>query len=169
MERANRGTVVLGTFLIAVGVIYLLLNLIPGIDVGKTWPFIFFILAAGFYLPALLWPNARRGLAGLYIPGSIMLVLGLIFLYDVLTDDWASWAYSWLLITGGVGLGLWLASSIGDWGQGVNQTGIWMMGISVGLFALLATIFGQNPVIKTVAPIVIILAGVLILGRVFRK
>jgi hypothetical protein len=169
MDRANRGTVVVGTFLIAVGVIYLLINLIPGIDLGKTWPIIFFILAAGFYLPALLWQNARRGLAGLYIPGSIMLVLGLIFVYDVLTNDWASWAYAWLLITGGVGLGLTLASVLGEWGHGVSQTGIWMMAVSAGLFALFATIFGQNPIIKTLGPVVIILAGVLILVRVYRK
>ena len=106
MENTNRGTVILGTFLIAIGVVYLLLNLVPGIQTVQTWPVIFFFLAAAFFLPVFLWPSAKRGLAGLYIPGSIMLVLGLIFTYDVLTLDWASWAYAWLLIPGGVGLGL---------------------------------------------------------------
>lgn len=169
MEHTNRGTIVLGTFLIAVGVIYLLLNLIPGVELGKTWPVIFFVLAAGFYLPALLWQSARTGLAGLFIPGTIMLVLGLIFTYDVLTEDWASWAYSWLLIPGGVGLGLILGSTYGSWGHGTTQVGTWMLAVSGGLFALFATIFGQNDVIRTVAPVIIILAGVLILLRVFRK
>jgi hypothetical protein len=169
MDRTNRATVVMGAFLIGIGVIFLLLNLVPGIQLGKTWPIIFFILAACFFLPAMLWQNARRGLAGLFIPGSIMLVLGLIFVYDVLTDDWASWAYAWLLITGGVGLGLTLGATVGEWGHGANQTGIWMMAVSAGLFAFFATIFGRNDVIKTVGPALIILAGVLILLRSNKK
>jgi len=169
MDNANRGTVVLGAFLVAIGAIFLVLNLIPGVDMGKTWPVIFFFLATAFYLPAFLWQGARRGLGGLFIPGSIMLVLGLIFVYDVLTGDWASWAYAWLLIPAGVGLGLTLGSAVGGWGRGPAQTGLWLMGVDVGLFALIATIFGGNPAIRTFGPLVIILAGVLILVRVFRK
>jgi hypothetical protein len=169
MDNVNRGTVVLGAFLVAIGAIFLVLNLIPGVDMGKTWPVIFFFLATAFYLPAFLWQGARRGLGGLFIPGSIMLVLGLIFVYDVLTGDWASWAYAWLLIPAGVGLGLTLGSAVGGWGRGPAQTGLWLMGVDVGLFALIATIFGGNPAIRTFGPLVIILAGVLILVRVFRK
>ncbi|HEX7568433.1 MAG TPA: hypothetical protein VF355_07705 [Anaerolineaceae bacterium] len=169
MDNANRGTVVLGAFLVAIGAIFLVLNLIPGVDMGKTWPVIFFFLATAFYLPAFLWQGARRGLGGLFIPGSILLVLGLIFVYDVLTGDWASWAYAWLLIPAGVGLGLTLGSAVGGWGRGPAQTGLWLMGVDVGLFALIATIFGGDPAIRTFGPLVIILAGVLILVRVFRK
>ena len=169
MDNVNRGTVVLGAFLVAIGAIFLVLNLIPGVDMGKTWPVIFFFLATAFYLPAFLWQGARRGLGGLFIPGSIMLVLGLIFVYDVLTGDWASWAYAWLLIPAGVGLGLTLGSAVGGWGRGPAQTGLWLMGVDVGLFALIATVFGGNPAIRTFGPLVIILAGVLILVRVFRK
>jgi len=169
MENSNRITVILGTFLVAIGVVFLLLNLIPGVNMGQTWPVIFFFLTVAFYLPSLLWPSARRGLAGLFIPGSIMLVLGLIFLYNVLTRDWASWAYAWLLIPGGVGLGLMLGANIGGWGRGPAQTGLWLMGVDLGLFALFATIFGDNVIIRTFGPVVIILAGVVILVRVFRK
>lgn len=169
MDNSNRGTVILGTFLIAIGAIYLLLNLVPGVQTGQTWPVIFFFLAAAFYLPVFLWPGARRGLAGLFIPGSIMLVLGLIFLYDVVTQDWGSWAYAWLLIPGAVGLGLLLGSAAGGWGRGPSQTGVWMFAADLGLFALFATIFGNNPAIKTFGPVLIILAGVLVLLRVFRK
>ena len=169
MDNVNRGTVVLGAFLVAIGAIFLVLNLIPGVDMGKTWPVIFFFLATAFYLPAFLWQGARRGLGALFIPGSILLVLGLIFVYDVLTGDWASWAYAWLLIPAGVGLGLTLGSAVGGWGRGPAQTGLWLMGVDVGLFALIATIFGGNPAIRTFGPLVIILAGVLILVRVFRK
>ena len=169
MENTNRGTAILGTFLIAIGVVYLLLTLVPGVQTFQTWPIIFYFLAGAFFLPVFLWPSARRGLAGLYIPGSIMLILGLIFTYDVLTQDWASWAYAWLLIPGGVGLGLFLGSAICNWGRGSLQTGLWMLGVDLGLFALFATIFGSNPVIRMIGPFLIILAGVLVLLRVFRK
>ncbi len=169
MNGVNRGTIVLGTFLIAIGAIFLLLNLIPGFNAGNTWPLIFFVLAAGFYLPAFLWTGAQRGLAGLFIPGSIMLVLGLIFAYDVITRDWVSWAYAWLLIPGGVGLGLWLGSTLGNWGKGATQTGLWMMAVSLGLFAVFATIFATNNAMRVIGPLVIIVAGVLVLLRVFRK
>jgi len=169
MENTNRGTVILGTFLIAIGVVYLLLNLVPGVETVQTWPVIFYFLAAAFYLPVFLWPTAKRGLAGLYIPGSIILVLGLIFTYDVLTLDWVSWAYAWLLIPGGVGLGLLLGSIIGGWGRGSFQTGLWMLGVDLGLFALFATIFGSSPVIRMIGPFLIILAGVVVLLRVSRK
>ena len=169
MSNINRGTVILGTFLIAIGLIYLVLNFIPGLNPGDTWPIIFFILAAGFYAPAFLWKSAQRGLAGLFIPGSIMLALGLIFTYDVLTEDWASWAYAWLLIPGGVGLGLWLGSTVGQWGKGATQTGLWMMAVTVGLFAIFATIFAASEAMRLLGPVVIILAGAFILFRVFRK
>ena len=168
MENTNRSTVILGTFLIAVGVIYLLLNLIPGVESGRTWPVIFFFLAAAFFLPSFVWPQAKKGLAGLFIPGSIMLVLGLIFTYDVFTGDWGSWAYAWLLIPGGVGLGLLLGSAAGNWGSGSFQTGLWMLGVDLGLFALFATIFG-NQLLRIAGPALIIVAGAVILLRVFRK
>ena len=113
---------------------------------------------------------ARLLLAVLVAAGlPLLLALGLIFLLNVITNDWNSWAYAWLLITGGVGLGLTLGSIVGEWGHGVTQTGNWMMAVSAALFALFATIFGQNDIIKTLGPVVIILAGVLILARVFRR
>ncbi len=169
MNVVNRGTIIVGTFLIAIGAIFLILNLIPGLSSGVTWPIIFFILAAGFFLPAFLWTEARRGLSGLFSPGSIMLVLGLIFTYDVVTQDWISWAYAWLLIPASVGLGLWLGSTLGNWGKGATQTGLWMMGVSAALFAVFATIFASSDAMRLIGPLVIILAGILVLFRVFRR
>ncbi len=169
MDGVNRGTVVLGIFIIAIGVLFLIFNFIPGLNAGNTWPIVFFILAVGFFLPPFLWPSAQRGLAGLFIPGSIMLVLGLIFGYDVLTEDWVSWAYAWLLIPAAVGFGLWLGSTVGNWGKGSTQTGLWMLAIAAGLFAICASIFGSNPAMHFIGPVLIILAGALILFRVFRK
>jgi hypothetical protein len=169
METANRSTAIAGFFLIGIGVIFLGLNLIPGVEAGKTWPVIFYVLAAAFALPAVLFPNYRRGLAGLLIPAGILFSLALIFTYNVLADDYAVWAYAWLLIPAGVGLGLLSGALVGQWGRGARETGLWMMVVDAGLFALFATIFGRNDFIKLAGPILIIVAGVAILLRVFKR
>ena len=168
MNAANRSSTAIALILIGLGALFLAFNLVPGLQLGRTWPVIFFIIAAGFYLPALVWPESRQGLAALLIPGSIMLALGLIFFYNTLTNDWASWAYAWTLIPGGVGLGLALASRVGQWGQGTLWTGVWMMVGSVVVFGLFGMLFG-GPVLKAFGPIVLIAGGVLLLLRQFSQ
>jgi len=163
MKSIDRSTLIGALFLIVLGVVFLVINL-TGLQMGQTWPVIFFVLAAMFFLPALLWPQAKRGLAGLYIPGSIMLVLGLIFLYNVLTRDWVAWAFAWTLIPGSVGLGLWLGSLVGKWAGDADKVGAWMMGISVLVFALLGALFGSTGM-KIVGPAFLVVGGALFLFR----
>jgi len=168
MNPNNRGSLVAGVILIGLGVLFFLFNVIPGFNLDTLWPMIFILLAAGFFIPPLLWPQARQGLSGLFIPGAIMLMLGLIFLYNTFTNDWAAWAYAWTLIPGGVGLGLWLGSWYGKWGKDSMAVGQWMLAISVLVFGLFGTLFGSRP-LKIAGPILLILAGVLLMARAFRK
>lgn len=164
MDSTDRSSTVVALVLIGLGALFLAFNLIPGLDLGRTWPVIFFLIAGGFYLPAVLWPASRQGLAALFIPGSIMLTLGLIFFYNTMTDDWASWAYAWTLIPGGVGLGLALASRFGAWGRGTMWVGIWMMIGSVAVFGFFGALFG-GPLLKTIGPVALIVGGALLLLR----
>jgi len=164
MNSTDRNSSVVAAVLIGLGVLFLAFNNIPGLDIGRTWPIIFFLIAGGFYLPAIVWPDQRKGLAALFIPGSIMLTLGLIFFYNTLTDDWASWAYAWTLIPGGVGLGLSLAARFGEWGQGTLWTGVWMMIGSVLVFGFFGTLFGGT-ILRSAGPILMIVGGVLLLLR----
>lgn len=168
MNPNTRGSLVAGIILIGLGVLFFLFNVIPGFHIGALWPMIFVLLAAGFFIPPLLWPQQRQGLSGLFIPGSIMLMLGLIFFYNTLTNDWASWAYAWTLIPGGVGLGLWLGSWYGRWGKDSMLTGQWMLAISVLVFGLFGMLFG-SPALKIAGPILLILGGILLMVRAFRK
>lgn len=168
MNPTNRGSLVVGLLLIGLGVLFFAFNVIPGIDIGALWPMIFIVLAVGFFAPPLLWPQAREGLSGLMIPGAILLMLGLIFFYDTLSGDWASWAYAWTLIPGGVGLGLWLGSWYGRWGKDSMAVGQWMLAISVLVFGLFGTLFG-SPALKIAGPILLILGGVLLMARSFQK
>ena len=69
MNPNHRGSLIAGVILIGLGVLFFLLNLLPGVNFDKLWPVIFILLAAGFFIPPLLWPQQRQGLSGLFIPG----------------------------------------------------------------------------------------------------
>lgn len=167
MNTLNRGSIFAAFCLIGLGVLFLIFNLL-GVSMTKTWPIIFFALGAVFFLPTLLWPGLRTGLASLCIPGTILLSLGCIFLYNTLTNDWASWAYAWILVTGSVGLGLSLASWLGGWGREVIAIGWWMFILSAVVFSVFATLFGRSA-LKAAAPVVLILFGIWLMFRSFRK
>jgi hypothetical protein len=168
MNRTNQGSIIVGIILIALGALFFIANTIPGLDLGTTWPAIFFLLAGAFYLPLILYPNERRGLAALYIPGSILLVLGLIFFYNTLSGDWDAWAYMWALIPGGVGLGLALAARLGDWGMSALWTGIWLMIGSLAAFGLFGSLFGSD-VVRVLGPVLLIAGGALLLLRTVQR
>ena len=166
MNASNRASTAAGGLLIAFGVLFLAINLF-GFDLGRIWPIIFFFIAAGFYLPIIIFPTARAGLAALFIPGTITLGLGLIFLYNTSTDDWGSWAYAWALIPASVGVGMMLASRVGRWGP-TSEVGLWMALISLGVFGAMATLFG-NQIFRVIGPILLIAGGVRLFFRSMRR
>jgi hypothetical protein len=168
MKRMDRGSLAAALFLIGLGAIFLVFNLIPGLSFPQTWPVIFLVISAAFFLPAVIAKDAQRGLAALAIPGSTFLGLGFIFLYNTLSGDWAAWAYAWLLIPASVGLGLLVASWIGGWGTPVMEVGIWLLIINGAAFGLFATLFG-TVFLKTLGAGALILGGLLMLLRAFRK
>jgi hypothetical protein len=168
MQRGKRGTLVLAFFLIFVGVLFLVLTLVPGWNARLSWPLIFFVLSAGFMIPPLVFPKLRIGLSSLFIPGAILATLGLIFTYNVISQDWGSWAYAWLLISSGIGAGLALASWYGHWGKAATLTGIWIMVTSGAVFAFFGFIFG-TAIMKMVTAGLLILFGLLLVLRSLRK
>jgi hypothetical protein len=164
---SNRTATVAATVLIGLGVVFLAFNLLD-ISFGKIWPIIFVVIGLGFYAPILTMPQARPALAALFIPGSVMLGLGVIFFYNVIFDDWGSWAYIWAMIPASVGLGLILAARIGGWGGQVQTVGLWMALISVAVFSLMAMFFGSRN-FGAIGPIVLILAGAWLLFRAMQR
>lgn len=164
MDESKRGTMAAGIILVALGAVFFALNLIPGIVTAKTWPLVLVVLGIGFCLPAVIWPAQKQSLAGLFIPGSILLVLGAIFLFNTLTGIWSVWAIAWMLIPGSVGLGLVLGAHIGKWDKSVTQVGMWMLVLSLALFALFASMYG-NVVVKSIGAGLLVVTGLVLLIR----
>lgn len=167
MGMSKRTSIYLACLFIGAGVLFLFFNLIPGLG-GKAWPLIFFILAAGFILPWFLWSEVRRGLAGLFVPGCILATLGLIFTYNVLSRDWASWAYAWILVNTGLGLGLLLGARAGRWGRAPEIVGTVFIVASLALFALFAALFG-GAILKIIGPLVVVGLGGMLLWQALHK
>ncbi len=168
MNESNRGTMIAGIALIVMGALFFALNLIPGMDAGKTWPLILIVLGVGFCLPAFVWYKSKESLAGLFIPGCILLILGAIFLFNTLTGIWNVWSIAWILIPASVGLGLITAAAMGNWDRSVKMVGIWMLIISLCLFALFAALFA-NIVVKSIGAGILVVTGVIMLLRSFLK
>jgi hypothetical protein len=168
MNESKRGSIIAGVGLIVLGALFICLNLFQGITLAKSWPLIFFVIAFAFFLPGLAWADSRKGLAALYIPGTITLMLGLIFLFNTLTGYWAIWAYAWILIPASVGLGMMQAAKSGKWGHGVYLAGIWIALTSLAVFSVFAALFG-NMVLKFIGAGIMVLMGVLMLTRSFVK
>lgn len=162
----NRPSSVVAVILIGLGLLFLAFNFLD-IDLGKTWPLIFFVIGAGFYAPVMLMPQARAGLAALFIPGTILIGLGVIFTYNVITDDWGSWAYAWSLIPAFVGIGLILASRFGRWQGDSLRAGLGLAIGSGAVFSILAMFFGSRT-FGAIGPVLLIGLGVLLLFRASR-
>lgn len=162
MKTIDRGRIVIAGVLIVLGILFLVLNLIPGFNAGLIWPVLIFLVGLAALLPPFLWPQERRGLAGFFIPGVILAVLGLFLFYNVLARDWASWAYGWLLIPAALGLGLALASWVGGWGPAAVWVGVVILVVSLLIFTIFALIFGGTA-LKIVGPAGLIITGLILL------
>ena len=170
-QRGSGGAVVLGALLIALGLVFLA-GQYWNVDLGQYgWPI--YVIGPGLAL-VLLGLTQRDG-SGLTIFGSMVTIVGLILLYQNLTDYWESWAYAWTLIApGGSGVGMLLYGARAGNG-GMMRAGLWQVLTALGLFAAgflffegLIGISGRRfPLPDWVLPLAVIVIGLLLLIRGF--
>ena len=136
---------------------------------AELWPL--FILLPGLVFLAVA-AFGRRETAGLFIPGSILTTLGLLFFVQVATDHFESWAYAWALIWGAVGVGLllqgWRTDNSGLAGQGRRLVGIAAAAFFIGFIFFEGFIFGDladSWLFRVGLPVVLIGAGAFLLLR----
>ena len=160
MKREN---LVWGIILILVGGAFLLNQFFPALFGGFSWPWILVGLGVIFTLASLI---GRVG--GLMIPGIILLGLGGIFLYQVRTDDWDSWAYIWALIPVFAGLGMVLGGLYDAEMRPARPAGLIMIVAGLVGYAVFGGAFGLDPSILRFWPVLLILFGVWVLIKALR-
>ena len=156
MEK--RSSVVGGTILIVLGVVFLLAQLFPRfaniINISLQWPLIIVAVGLAFLLGALL------GTPPLAIPGSIVTGVGGILYYQNLSGNWESWSYIWALIPGFVGIGLILMSTLASGDEKPRREGFRLLLISAALFVTFGLFFSGIADGGRLWPIFLIGAGV---------
>ena len=159
----KRESVVWGLVLILVGLGFLANQLFPGLFAGFAWPWLLVALGAVFVVMSLV---TRTG--GTLVPGVILLGLGVMFLYQTRSGDWASWAYLWPLMPGLAGLGLFLGSFLDREMRPARMVGLIMLVVALVLLAVFGGLFGLSPDILRYWPVLLILIGAVIFFRAMR-
>ncbi len=172
MTKERRSDLVFGVILLLIGAWFLLaeFKLLPGLNailnVQNQWPLIVIGVGVLLFLLGLL---ARA--PGMSVPACIVGGIGGILYYDNLTGNWGSWAYTWSLIPGFVGVGILLTTLLGGNERGGYREGLRLILISAILFFVFVMIFSGQAYFIKYWPILIILVGawVLIQAIVRRK
>jgi DNA-binding CsgD family transcriptional regulator len=97
-----------------------------------------------------------------FLPACLLAALGIIFFFNILTNDWDAWAYAWLLLPAGLGAGLALAGRADDsrpLAKAFFTTGLALAATSLALFVLFGAIAG-GLFIQIIAPFLLIAGGV---------
>lgn len=167
-QRQNTGGLVGGTLLIGLGLLFLLGQYLGFRAFTYLWPLFIIGLGAAFFIGMLA---GGKSLAALAVPGSLLTTIGLVLLVQSIFGHWEAWAYGWTLIVSAVGIGIFI---MGAWAGNPSQrqAGLRLAGIGLVLLVFFGTFFelmifgGDNaPWSRAVAPVLLILAGLILLAR----
>jgi len=170
----RRGAVVLGLLLIAVGGLFLVLN-VTGIRLD-AWP-LFIILPGAVLFAAAFVVGGEPG-SGLAIAGGIVTTVGLILAVQEATDLYATWAYAWALVApGSVGLALVVYGALTGQPKLVSG-GLPTLGVGLALFLGFAIFFegviglsgDRVPELRSLLPFFLVgLGALLVAGSLVRR
>lgn len=159
MINRNRVVRVASLAIILVGVILLVLNLVFGDRFNVALPLVFYVLSGGFFILIYRFRQEWNWATYLYIPAFLLAAFGVIFTLNVITRDWSSWAYAWLLLLAAIGIGMLIASKDHAWPPYV-KTIAWGAAIAgITFFGVFGVIKG-GLFIQIVAPLLLVAAGI---------
>jgi hypothetical protein len=160
MERRTRSAISGGTILILLGIFILVARIVPDAFGGFSWPFIVMGVGAVFLIMAIVTLTP-----GLAIPAFIIGGIGAILHWQNVTHRWDTWAYAWTLIPGFVGVGILFSGLLEGRPAKALVEGGWPILISIFLFLLFGSFFGQIPWLGQYWGVFLIVIGVLVILR----
>jgi len=146
--------------LILLGAWILVVQLVPGLQAWLSWPLIIVSLA-----PLLLIIGLLAGVRAMAVPACIVGGVGGLLYWQNATGRWESWAYTWTLIPGFVGVGIVLSGLLGGETRKWARAGRSLILISLVLFTVLGSLFGALGMAGPYWPALLIVLGLLILAR----
>ena len=156
-NRSNAGALVGGAIMIAFGLLALASRVFRSVDWGFLWPFAVIGIGALFFVAMFAGGKQTAGFA---IPGSIIGGIGLVLLFQNITDHWESMSYFWTLIIMFVGAGIYI---MGLYGGDVNQrqSGTRVMKVGFILFVIFGAFFEMifSSFNNLIFPILLIILG----------
>lgn len=172
---SRSASVVLGALLIAVGAIFLVLQVydvaLP-FDLGEVgWPLYIIVPGAILLLVGLALPDGPG--VGLSVAGSIVTTVGLVLAYQEATDHYSSWAYAWALVgPTAVGAGMLMWGLLHGRAE-VIRPGLSTLATGLALFLIGFAFFegalsigddrGLAPLGRQALPLLLILLGIVII------
>jgi hypothetical protein len=160
MDRRRRSSLVGGLLLILLGVWFLVSQLVPGLYIRFTWPWIVVGVGAGLLVLGLL-----TGAPDMAVPACVVGGIGGMLYWQHATGNWESWAYTWTLIPGFVGIGVILSRLLGGGGRDSLREGGNLILISLALFAVFGSWLGGLRLLGDYWPVLLILWGLWLLIR----
>jgi DNA-binding CsgD family transcriptional regulator len=161
MFRPRHPFRLIGFLVTGLGLVLLGLSIFLEETINVALPLVFLLLGGAFYILVFAFEPKWSWSPVLYIPGSVLLALGVILLLNVITNDWQAWAYAWLLILAGLGFGLVLANRRLGWRPEVTLVGWGSIVLGLTFFAVFGVIAG-GLFIQIMAPVMLILGGFLL-------
>jgi hypothetical protein len=173
MNAGKRSRLGLGVLLVAIGLAFLALQIVPGLanwfTVTLSWPLIVVGVGVLVLIVGLLSGAPEAAIGACVVAG-----IGGILYYQNLTGNWVSWAYAWTLIPGFSGVGMVISGILGGRVSHSISNGLNQIIASVILFLIFGSIFG--PVfggfnfLGPYWPLLLVAAGLLVIVRaVFRR
>ena len=160
MVRDRRSNLAGGVVLILIGVLLLVFQVMPDLRVWASWPLI--IIGVGVLLLTI---GVLAGVPAMAIPACIIGGVGGLLYWQNATGNWESWAYVWTLILGFNGVGIILTGLLGGEVRKSLSAGGWLILISLVLFAVFGSFFGETGLLGTYWPVLLIAMGLLLLAR----
>ena len=166
MTQANRGSLAVALLLILLGVWFLLVQFVPGLQAftlnQNTWPLVLAAFGVAFGVAGIVtWKP------DFFVPASLFVGLGGLLYYQNITGDWKSWAYAWTLIPGFVGVGVFIANVLQGKIREAITAGGWLVVISLFLFFIFGSFLGGINLFGVYWPVLLIILGLIGLARAF--
>jgi hypothetical protein len=160
MDSQRRSSLAGGLVLVLLGVLFLAVQWVPGLQLWFSWPLI--IIGIGVLL---LIVGLLTGVPAMAMPACIVGGIGGLLYWQNATGNWESWAYAWTLIPGFVGVGMVLSGLLGGDTRQTVRGGGWLILISLVLFAVFASFFGALGLVGSYWPVLLIGLGLLLLAQ----